>query len=262
MDRDLYSFVRHATLDLISPLPVSAYEALLRDVFLRGTGEVLDVGCGKGTLLLEFARRGWNSHGVERSPLMAEAARQSAREQKLEGRVRITEADAAQTVGTMEDASIDCALCIGSSHALGGLDRTFAEFARVVRPGGHVVIGELYWRCLPSQELLEALGMAATDLGDLDATLAMGRPFGLELLASQPATRQEFASYEAAQREAGSAWCAANSGHPDAAAIAARGEAWRELHERYTRASFGFVVGVYEVPMSSHPMQVRPVREP
>lgn len=248
MDRDQYSFVRHATLDLISPPPVSAYEALLRDVFLRGTGEVLDVGCGKGTLLLEFARRGWNSHGVERSPLMAEAARQSAREQKLEGRVRITEADAAQTVSTMEDSSIDCALCIGSSHALGGLDRTFAELTRVVRPGGHIVIGELYWRCTPQRELLDALGMKPSDLGDLDATLATGRQFGLELIASHVATPQDFASYEAAQREAGVAWCAGNSGHPDAAAIAARGEAWWDLHERYTRESFGFAVGLYGVP--------------
>ncbi|MEK6701536.1 MAG: class I SAM-dependent methyltransferase, partial [Planctomycetota bacterium] len=226
MDRDLYSFVRHAALELISPLPMSAYEVLLRDLFLQEPADLLDVGCGKGTLLLAFARRGWRSHGVERSPLMAEAARQAALDQHLQGRFRITQADAAQAVEALPSASIDCALCIGSSHALGGLDRTLVEFSRLVRPGGNVVIGELYWRCPPQQEFLDALGMNAADLGDLSATLAKGPPFGLELLASQTATPQEFASYEAAQRHAGAAWCTANPNHPAAPAIAARSESW------------------------------------
>jgi 2-polyprenyl-3-methyl-5-hydroxy-6-metoxy-1,4-benzoquinol methylase len=109
---------------------------LLGDI--RGRN-VLDVGCGDGDLAVELWRRGAIVTGIDASSEMVEAARARA---KREG------ADIALTVG--EAASIpfdperfDVVVAVTILCFVAHAAPVFNEIARVLRPGGILVIGEL-----------------------------------------------------------------------------------------------------------------------
>jgi SAM-dependent methyltransferase len=50
----------------------------------------------------------------------------------------------------LRDASVDAAYCIGGPSIV-GLERCLLEMARVVRPGGAVIVSDLTWRDKPGQ---------------------------------------------------------------------------------------------------------------
>jgi SAM-dependent methyltransferase len=110
--------------------------ALLGDV--RGR-TVLDVGCGDGDLAIELWHRGATVTGIDASPEMIKAARLRA---KREG------ADISFMVGEAVSIPFDpryfdvvaavTILCFVANAA-----PVFCEIARVLKPGGRLVIGEL-----------------------------------------------------------------------------------------------------------------------
>jgi ubiquinone/menaquinone biosynthesis C-methylase UbiE len=99
---------------------------------------VVDVGCGEGSIVRRYAAAGATAIGVETGaePLArARAHAAVADERYLEG------------VGQalpLEDASADAVLYVQSLHHVPpeSMDAALAEAARVVRPGGAVVIVE------------------------------------------------------------------------------------------------------------------------
>lgn len=98
---------------------------------------VLEVGCGRGRLLERLARRGVAVVGVDRSPAMADAARRRLARAGLPGNVHRADARElplpAAAVGT-----------IVNTFPAGYVadPRTWAEYARVLRPGGRWVVVE------------------------------------------------------------------------------------------------------------------------
>lgn len=51
-------------------------------------------------------------------------------------------------------------ICVGSTHALGGFVPTLKALQKCVKKGGHILIGEGYWKQRPSEDYLDALGGA------------------------------------------------------------------------------------------------------
>ena len=245
MNRDLYSAVRHANLLLASPLPLTAYEPILNRVLGRAPGSVVDIGCGRAALLAMFAARGWSCVGVDRSELMCNAAIEHARTACPSQPVQIVHGDAAQVIGAMSKGSQACAICIGSSHALGGLEPTLSEMSRVCGPGGDLVVGELYWRTTPPDALLAEIGMASADLSSLQGTVAAGEKLGVTAQDCITATPDQFRSYELTQFESGMRWARLNPHHPDAEAILQRTQWWWNLYSRFADDWFGFAVFAY-----------------
>lgn len=95
--------------------------------------EVLEVGCGTGLLLHEVNRRARRAVGVDLSPGMLEGARRRG--------LDVHEGSA--TALPFADGSFDVAYSFKVLAHVPDLGKAFAEMARVVRPGGHVV-AELY----------------------------------------------------------------------------------------------------------------------
>jgi demethylmenaquinone methyltransferase / 2-methoxy-6-polyprenyl-1,4-benzoquinol methylase len=95
----------------------------------------LDVATGTGDLAIELARRGAEVTGSDFAPAMLEIARAKAPGLTFE------EGDALELAHP--DGSFDAATVGFGARNFADLDRGLAEMARVVKPGGRVVVLEI-----------------------------------------------------------------------------------------------------------------------
>ncbi|MDT0305452.1 class I SAM-dependent methyltransferase [Streptomyces sp. DSM 44917] len=118
-------------------------------------GAVLDVGTGPGRLLHALAaqRADLALTGVDVAPDMTALARRLAGEAGLGGRLDFRTGDVA--VLPCEDASADLVVSTLSMHHWPDLPAAARELARVLRPGGHLLIVD--FRFAPLRAGLEAL---------------------------------------------------------------------------------------------------------
>ncbi len=127
-DAYVTSFVHRGGPDL------DALLALAGDV--RGA-RVLDVGTGVGATALAFAERGARVVGLDLTPAMLENARAQAAERGL-ANLETRLGDAAEL--PFGDAAFDLVSCRVCAHHFGRARRAVAEMARVLRPGGQLLV--------------------------------------------------------------------------------------------------------------------------
>ena len=113
-------------------------------------GDALDAACGTGRLALLLAERGHRVAGVDSSPEMLEVARR-----KLPG-AEFHLGELGQL--PVPDASVDLVTCALALTHVPDLAPVMAEFARVVRPGGHVVISDAHHELVFRGSVAKALG--------------------------------------------------------------------------------------------------------
>lgn len=122
-------------------------DTLEQQVHLELVGPVssqrlLDVGCGDGALASEFVRRGAVVTGLDADPEMIAAAQRRIEieftpMQLIEGRAEKL---------PFNDGTFDRVVAVTVLCFVCDVERAVAEMARVLRPGGCLVIGELgYW---------------------------------------------------------------------------------------------------------------------
>lgn len=119
-------------------------EELQLGLMLRLIGDVsgkrvLDVGCGDGKLAVELARRGAAVVGVDASESMIDAARRRVADSGVGVALELATADALP----FPDGSFDVVAAITILCFVENAAPAFAEIARVLQPGGRLVIGEL-----------------------------------------------------------------------------------------------------------------------
>jgi ubiquinone/menaquinone biosynthesis C-methylase UbiE len=104
---------------------------------LRGR-DVLELGCGIGTLLADMAESGYVCTGIDRSSQMVEAARRELRRRHVpESAATVQRADASALPFT--GGSFDTVVSTFPTEYI--LDsRVIAEVVRVLRPGGRMVV--------------------------------------------------------------------------------------------------------------------------
>lgn len=100
---------------------------------------VLDVGCGDGVLSVRLAQAGADVTGLDYEPRMLVAARRRADAAGL--KVSLVEEDAQSL--PFADSAFDIVVAVTVLCFVAEPVRAFHEMARVLRPGGRLVIGEL-----------------------------------------------------------------------------------------------------------------------
>jgi ubiquinone/menaquinone biosynthesis C-methylase UbiE len=120
--------------------------ALAMDAGIRPGNRVLDAGCGVCGPALDVARgfEGVTVDSVTLSPRQAETARQRIEEAGIGGRVRVTVGD--YHALPFPDASFDVALFLESACYSYDPPGLFREVARVLRPGGRVLVKDVFRR--------------------------------------------------------------------------------------------------------------------
>ncbi|SNS67371.1 Methyltransferase domain-containing protein [Geodermatophilus pulveris] len=194
MDRDLARAVAHRWHPVAAPVSDDGLHRLLTRLVPPGAREVLDLGCGCGAWLLRLlaAAPGCTGVGVDTSAPALDAARAEARRRGLTGRVEFVHGDAAGHAG----GPVDVVLCVGATHAFGGLAGTLAAVRRHLRPGGRLLLGDGFWEHGPTPAALAALGAAPGELPDLAGLLAAVGEAGFEPGYGHLSTTAEWDEYE------------------------------------------------------------------
>jgi ubiquinone/menaquinone biosynthesis C-methylase UbiE len=112
-------------------------DALVEAAGLTGVERALDVGCGPGHTALALAPRAASVLGIDLSEAMLEQARRLAAERGI-GNVLFRRADVERL--PFADASFDVVASRQSAHHYGDVRAALAELARVLRPGGRLLV--------------------------------------------------------------------------------------------------------------------------
>ena len=137
--------------------------------------------------------------------------------------------------------SNDAALCLGASFVYGSLADTVEALAPAVRLGGHVVVGEPFWRRLPLPADYEDRRDPWTTL---EGTVTIFETSGLPVVTVIASSEDDWDRYETLHWQAVERWLAENPGDPDAGDIRARHERNKRTHLRHGRDYVGWAIFV------------------
>lgn len=208
--------------------PEAAVRLLGRNLVEAPRG-VLDLGCGKGALLIHLARHfGWRGRGVDIVPEFVEEARRYAEAWNVTDLVDFTVRDMAEEVA--ESREWDLLVFGFDSEALGPLPKALGRIAERLAPSAHLLLDIVWARgdhpgeLLDKEEVLDsarAAGLRWVDAEVLDPgrVAAEGkrhveliRRRAVELATRHPEHAASFEDYVIEQEAEGrmlseAAWC-------------------------------------------------------
>jgi ubiquinone/menaquinone biosynthesis C-methylase UbiE len=126
---------------LRDPVVREAWRRLLLPELPPAPALVADLGCGTGSLACLLAEEGHQVRGIDLAPRMVEAARAKAVRAGVEISFQVGDAAAPP----WPDASVDVVLARHVLWALGDPHAAVARWARLLRPGGRLVLVEGRW---------------------------------------------------------------------------------------------------------------------
>ncbi|MER6298768.1 class I SAM-dependent methyltransferase [Kitasatospora sp. NPDC001539] len=119
-----------------------AWARRLRGWLPSAPGDVLDVGCGTGSLAVLAAAEGHRVTGVDLSPRMVARAREKAAAAGVAARFLVGDAGAPP----LRAAGFDALLCRHLIWTLPEPRRALRAWVELLRPGGRLVLVEGRWR--------------------------------------------------------------------------------------------------------------------
>lgn len=140
------------------------------------------------------------------------------------------------------------ALCVGSTHALGGYEPTIRTLRRLVRPGGYIVVGEGFWKRRPDSEYLAVLDATPDDFTDHAGNVERAVKIGLVPLYASVSSEDDWDHYEGLYARAVERHVATHAYDPDAAEMRDYIVRWRDAYLRWGRSTLGFAVYLFQRP--------------
>jgi len=235
-----YYVVAEAAHELQNPTSSEKLLLLGKRLGLGPDSRVLDIASGRGGPALLLAERfGCRIRGVEIAPEFHAAAVERAAASGLSELLSFELGDGATV--TFEPETYDAALCLGASFVFGSLADTVEALAPAVRPGGHVVVGEPYWRRLPLPDDYEDRRDPWTTL---DGTVTIFETSGLPVVSVIASSEDDWDRYDTLRWQTAERWLAENPEDPDAADIRSRHETTKRIYLRYGRELLGWAIFV------------------
>jgi SAM-dependent methyltransferase len=235
-----YGTLSHPGLLYNNPLSVAKIEEVIELLGLSDPAPVLDIGSGRGELLIRLIERYQvRALGLDLDESDTQHAREQAAKRVPPGRLQLRACDA--TTFEPEPDTFDLAICLGACHIYGGFRPTLERLARAVRPGGKVLVGDCYWKQEPAQEYLVALETTRDAFGTHVENVTMGVSLGLIPMYACVSNEDEWDRFEWLQMH--ERFALHKPDDPQLPAVIAQIHAWRDIYLRWGRDTLGF--GLY-----------------
>lgn len=242
MDLPRIFTIRESSHRIHNPFTPAKLATLGEALHLTPGARVLDLASGSGELLCTWARdHGITGTGVDISTVFTAEARARAVELGVADRVTFLHGDAS---GFVADEPVDLAACIGATWIGEGTAGTVELLERSLRPGGMVLVGEVFWRRgVPDQETAEAcLARDKDDFRTLPELVEHVGELGWDVVEMVLADQDSWDRYQAAQWLNLRRWL---DDHPDdelAAEVRAELDSGPARYARYQREHLGWGV--------------------
>jgi len=212
--------------DISNPTTEAKIGLLGSRLRLGPESRVLDIASGRGGPALVLAGTfGCHVTCVERFPGFVAAARERAAAAGLDALIHVVQADATDVV--IEPSRYDVVMCLGATFVYGGFEPTLDRLVVGARPGGHVVVGEPYWRVTQLPDGFDPRGFRS--FADLFTSFERR---GLPVVTVVGASEGDWDNYVTLRFLAVQDWLDTHSSDADADAIRAQHEASKAEYAR------------------------------
>lgn len=148
---------------LRDPLVLAAWTNLLKDILPADQAEVLDIGCGTGSLSIVLSGLGCTVTGMDFSPEMIAIAQAKAKSAHQSIQFQVMDA----AFPDFPPQQFNVVLCRHLLWTLPEPDQVLKRWVRLLKPGGRLILIEGFWHTgagLHSQQIVDVLPASLTDI--------------------------------------------------------------------------------------------------
>src|SRR6267143_2521427 len=245
MDRWKYYDIIHQRHSLMNPVDATKLERLYDLLELKPSASVIDIGCGKGEMLIRLAEKyDINGLGIDKSPYCIREAEKRKHQRVPQADVRFLEMDGAHYKSETVESS-DLAMCIGAIWIYGGYRNTVRALGGMTRSSGFVMVGEPFWRTSPRQEYLRSEGLLADSFDTHHGNVTTGESEGLKLVFTLVSSKEDWDRSEGLHWSAAAEYALAHPKDIDLEELLTRDSKQRQSYLRWGREILGWAIYLF-----------------
>jgi len=215
---------------------------------LESSTRVLDLACGKGEMLCQWAKHYYiKGTGVDGRTEAIHQAMERSDQMKVWSHVNFQLED--PVMYPQEFHQYDVITCLAGSWVGGGWQNTISLMRTALKSEeqGILIIGESFWKQSPTEAVCDALGIEPDVMLDIPTISDRLDAAGVVLLQLLVTTPEEWDAYYSQQWTAVQHWLAENPFTSDADALRQWNRRNRQLYLKYERQYVGWGVFVLQL---------------
>jgi SAM-dependent methyltransferase len=195
---------------------------------LKPNARVIDVGCGKGEMLIRLAKKyDIKGLGIDKSPYCIRVAEKRKGQRIPHADLKFLEMDGVDYKPHGGESS-DLAMCIGATWIYGGYRKTVRAPGGMTKSSGFVLVGEPFWRKNPPHEYLQSQGLSADSFDTHHGNVRTGESEGLRAVSTLVSSEEDWDRSEGLHWSAAAEYALAHPEDIDLEELLARDSKGRE----------------------------------